>query len=107
MIRLEDEAALMNGRQKAYHRKLRRLNLTEGFSYDQKGGFRPRPYWPTEPVNAVRPCLWRWRDLRAAILEAGPLIGVGHGALKYDRRVIALTNPGLEDQYAVTTSLFA
>jgi gentisate 1,2-dioxygenase len=106
MIKVEDETVLMNEQQRDYHRRLRALHLAEGYSYSEDG-FRPRPYWPVEPTNWVTPCHWRWQTLRSAILEACELIEVGHGKLRYDRRVIALTNPGLQDHYAVTTSLFA
>lgn len=102
----KDELFLNDPRHIAYHQKLRGLNLAEGFSYDTTT-LRPRPYWPTQPKNDVQPCLWRWRDLREVIREAGELVGLGHGQLKYDRRVVALTNPGLHDEYATTTSFFA
>ncbi|MCB0419984.1 MAG: cupin domain-containing protein [Bdellovibrionales bacterium] len=106
MIKIEELNHFKTDEQKKYHQKLRGLNLAEGYSYDE-GELKPRPYWPTEPVNNVEPCLWQWSDLHDVICESGRLVGVGHGGLKYDRRVIALTNPGLEDQYAITSSFFA
>lgn len=106
MTKIENQNEFKDPRHLAYHKKLRGLNLAEGFSYDG-GELRPRSYWPTQPVNDVQPCLWRWQDLHAVIREAGELVGLGHGGLKYDRRVIALTNPGFDNEYALTTSFFA
>jgi len=106
MPKIEGNEIFKDPRHLEYHKKLRNMNLAEGFSYDAKE-LRPRPYWPTEPVNDVQPCLWRWHDLRDVIREAGELVGLGHGSLKYDRRVIALTNPGLSNEYAITSSFFA
>jgi gentisate 1,2-dioxygenase len=89
-----------------FHRKLRAHNLAEGYSYDEDR-LKPRPYWPTQPINDVEACLWNWKTLKSIIQESGELVGLGHGKLNYDRRVIALTNPGLASEYAVTTSFFA
>ena len=112
MVKIEGEAHFKTEAQRAYHRKLRALHLAEGYSYDADT-LRPRPYWPTQPKNDVAPHLWRWQDLHATLREAGELVGLGHhesrdaSKLSYDRRVIALTNPGLDDHYAITTTFFA
>ena len=82
------------------------ISYMDGYSYDENK-LRPRPYWPTKPINNVLPCLWQWNELKSVIQESGELIGLGHGKLGYDRRVIALTNPGLDNQYALTSTFFA
>jgi gentisate 1,2-dioxygenase len=56
-----------------------------------------------EPRSACRPALWRFADIRAAMLEAGGLIT----AKEAERRVLVLENPGLRGQSRITTSLFA
>lgn len=107
MIKIEGEELFSNDEARLkYHRKLRANNLAEGYSYD-KDKLKPRPYWPTEPKNNVLPCHWKWATLSELIKESGQFVGLGHGQKNYDRRVIALTNPGLENQYAITTSFFA
>jgi gentisate 1,2-dioxygenase len=96
----------LRARRLAYHHRLRGLQLREGFSYDDDGEFVSRPYWPTEPRNRVRPHLWRWSEVRAAVEEAGEMVALGRGARAYDRRVLALTNPGLEGEFALTGTHF-
>ncbi len=56
-----------------------------------------------EPKSGCQPALWRFDDIRAAMLEAGALIT----AKEAERRVLILENPGLRGQSKVTTSLYA
>jgi gentisate 1,2-dioxygenase len=56
-----------------------------------------------EPKSACQPVLWRFDDIRAAMLDAGRLIT----AKEAERRVLVLENPGLRGQSKVTTSLYA
>ena len=56
-----------------------------------------------EPKTQCQPALWKFADIRAAMLEAGALIT----AKEAERRVLVLENPGLRGQSRVTTSLFA
>jgi gentisate 1,2-dioxygenase len=56
-----------------------------------------------EPRSGCLPALWRFDDIRAAMLEAGALIT----AKEAERRVLILENPGLRGQSKVTTSLYA
>lgn len=93
-------------RRREFHERLRALHLSEGFSYDDDGKFQTRPYWPLEPVNGVRPHLWRWSEVREVVRESAQLVGLGRGETSYDRRVVALTNPGLGGERALTTTLF-
>jgi gentisate 1,2-dioxygenase len=56
-----------------------------------------------EPHSACVPFLWRFRDIREHMLEAGGLIT----AKEATRRVLVLENPGMRGQSKVTTSLYA
>lgn len=56
-----------------------------------------------EPKSACLPHLWRFADIRAAMVEAGSLIT----AKEAERRVLVLENPGLRGRSSVTTSLYA
>ncbi len=56
-----------------------------------------------EPRSACVPFLWRFADIRAAMIEAGGLIT----AKEAERRVLVMENPGLRGQSKVTTSLYA
>jgi len=56
-----------------------------------------------EPRSDCRPVLWRYRDIRPAVIRAGELIS----AEEAERRVLVLENPGLKGTSGVTTSLYA
>ncbi|MBV1700852.1 MAG: gentisate 1,2-dioxygenase [Hyphomicrobiales bacterium] len=56
-----------------------------------------------EPKSPCRPHLWRYQEIRAAMMEAGALIT----AREAERRVLVLENPGLRGQSKITTSLYA
>ena len=56
-----------------------------------------------EPKSACVPALWRFDQIRTAMLEAGKLIT----AKEAERRVLVLENPGLRGQSKITTSLYA
>ena len=56
-----------------------------------------------EPRSQCAAALWRFEDIRAAMLEAGALIT----AKEAERRVLVLENPGLRGQSKITTSLYA
>jgi gentisate 1,2-dioxygenase len=69
-----------------------------------------RPLWtalhallPAERAIRAVPHLWRWRDVRPMLLGAAQLVPID----KAERRVLVLTNPGLEGEYAITPTLFA
>lgn len=100
-----DEAEIIKKRED-FHRKLRGQELLEGYSYDNGKDFVTRPYWPLEPKNEMKPHLWRWKDIRPLVIECGEMIGLGHGAKKYDRRVLALSNPGGAGQFTMSGTLF-
>ena len=56
-----------------------------------------------EPTSACVPFLWRFKDIREAMIEAGGLIT----AKEAERRVLVMENPGLRGQSKITTSLYA
>ncbi len=90
----------------AHGRRLRDLHLKEGWSYDGEV-FETRPYWPLVPKNDTLFHLWRWDQVRPAIMAGKEVVGVGRGEDNYDRRVVSLCNPGLGGAYAATATLFA
>ncbi|MBM3465983.1 MAG: cupin domain-containing protein, partial [Armatimonadetes bacterium] len=102
------DAAILSAQEQraAYSARLRAAHLKEGYSYDDDGKFQTRPYWPLEPVNRVKPHLWKWSEVRALVQGAGELVGLGRGSVSYDRRVLALTNPGLDGEYSLSGTLF-
>ena len=58
---------------------------------------------PNEPVTPCKPALWRYRDARPYLMEAGTLIT----AKEATRRVLILQNPGMQGKSSITQSLFA
>jgi gentisate 1,2-dioxygenase len=56
-----------------------------------------------EPTVRAVPCSWAYQDLRPRVLEAGVLIS----AEEAERRVLVLRNPGLEDAFSTTDTLYA
>jgi gentisate 1,2-dioxygenase len=55
-----------------------------------------------EPKSTCVPAVWRFGEIRSAMLEAGQLIS----AKEAERRVLVLENPGLRGQSRITTSLY-
>ncbi|MGZ5785257.1 MAG: gentisate 1,2-dioxygenase [Ramlibacter sp.] len=58
---------------------------------------------PPEPRPIAVPALWRYRELREQVMEAGALIS----AQEAERRVLILENPALRRQSCITNSLYA
>lgn len=58
---------------------------------------------PESPRPACVPHLWRYRDIRAPLLESGSLITAREAV----RRVLILENPGLPGSSAITQALYA
>jgi gentisate 1,2-dioxygenase len=100
-----DRESLMKKREE-FHRKLRNHELLEGYSYDDGHAFVTRPYWPLEPRNGIKPHLWKWSEIRPLVVECGEMVGLGRGSEKYDRRVLALSNPGSGADFTMTGPLF-
>ena len=94
------------GKREDYHRRLRAQELMEGYSYDDGHDFVTRPYWPLEPKNRILPHLWRWEEVLPLVRECGEMVGLGRGEKEYDRRVLALSNPGTGTEFTMTGPLF-
>lgn len=93
------------------------MRSAEGGSPDERRAFRARiarhsltAPWetlgvatPPHPAPACVPALWRYRDVRALVVEAARLAGVND----FERRPLALENPGLRGAASITHSLHA
>ncbi len=55
-----------------------------------------------EPKSDCQPHLWRYDDVRPALMEAGDIISAKEAV----RRVLILENPGMTGQSKITTSLY-
>jgi gentisate 1,2-dioxygenase len=78
--------------------------------YTRIAGRHLRPLWevlddlvPAQPRPSARPALWRYDDVRPAIMESGNLITAEEAV----RRVLVLENPGLPDSSLITSALYA
>src|SRR5512138_289436 len=58
---------------------------------------------PNEPATRCNPYLWKYKDIRPYITEAGKLIT----AKEAIRRVLVLENPGMRGESCITQSLYA
>ncbi len=58
---------------------------------------------PNEPATPCKPALWKYRDARPYLMEAGKLIT----AKEAIRRVLVLENPGMRGESCITQSLYA
>lgn len=98
----------LQGRQKEYSSKVKKLDMIEGWWWASKE-FQPRPDQPTYPQSSAVPFIWKWSDVGPLVHEMGDPelgVGLGQGAKKAERRVLVLRNPGLGGQYAVTNTFF-
>jgi gentisate 1,2-dioxygenase len=78
--------------------------------YRRMDGSNLAPLWevlhdliPNEPSTPCRPALWKYRDARPFLMEAGKLIT----AKEAIRRVLILENPGMRGESCITQSLYA
>ena len=78
--------------------------------YDRILPYHLAPLWErlhslvtAEPQTACQPFLWRYREVRPHLMEAGGLIS----AMEATRRVLILANPGFNGEAQITGSLFA
>jgi len=58
---------------------------------------------PNEPSTPCKPALWKYRDARPYLMEAGKLITAREAV----RRVLILENPGMRGESCITQSLYA
>ena len=78
--------------------------------YERIGERHMTPLWevlgalvPPQPRSPAAAHLWRYRELREQVMEAGRLIT----AEEAERRVLILENPALRGQSCITQSLYA
>ncbi|MGE0734425.1 MAG: gentisate 1,2-dioxygenase [Alphaproteobacteria bacterium] len=78
--------------------------------YDKISTTNMAPLWEVlaglvtkEPVTPAKPFIWRYKDVRPHVMEAGKLIS----AEEAERRVLVLENPGLRGQSRITHTLYA
>jgi len=78
--------------------------------YDKIAKFGMTPLWKVmesvvtrEPVTHCVPVLWRYKDIKALVMESGELIT----AEEAQRRVLILENPALPGQSRATNTMFA
>ncbi|HUG77577.1 MAG TPA: gentisate 1,2-dioxygenase [Burkholderiales bacterium] len=58
---------------------------------------------PATPVTPCKPALWKYREARPFLMEAGKLITAKEAV----RRVLILDNPGMRGESCITQSLYA
>jgi gentisate 1,2-dioxygenase len=58
---------------------------------------------PSQPATPCKPALWKYRNARPYLMEAGKLIT----AKEAIRRVLVLENPGMRGESCITQSLYA
>src|SRR5271169_4258355 len=58
---------------------------------------------PKEPTVVEVPAIWRYNEIRPAIMEAGNLIS----AEEAERRVLVLENPALRGMSRITMNMYA
>ncbi|NNE22404.1 MAG: gentisate 1,2-dioxygenase [Rhizobiales bacterium] len=85
-----------NTEREAFYERIDPHNLTPLWSV-MSGLITP------EPKSRCEAHLWRYDEVRPALMEAGELIT----AKEAERRVLILENPGLRGQSKITTSLYA
>ncbi|HLN09466.1 MAG TPA: gentisate 1,2-dioxygenase [Xanthobacteraceae bacterium] len=78
--------------------------------YDRISAYDMAPLWsvlqglvPREPATQCAPAIWRYRDVRPLVAEAGELIT----AKEAERRVLVLENPTLRGKSRITQTLYA
>lgn len=78
--------------------------------YDRISKFDMAPLWEklrqlvvNEPKTLCAPAIWRFRDVKAMVMESAELIT----AKEAERRVLVLENPALRGQSRITNTLYA
>jgi gentisate 1,2-dioxygenase len=78
--------------------------------YDRISAYDMAPLWEklrdlvvTEPKTRCAPAIWRFRDVKALVMESADLIS----AKEAERRVLVLENPALRGQSRITHTLYA
>jgi len=78
--------------------------------YDRISKYDMAPLWEklrelvaSEPRTQCAPAIWRFRDVKAMVMESAELIS----AKEAERRVLVLENPALRGQSRITQTLYA
>src|SRR5215472_15565463 len=78
--------------------------------YDRISKYDMAPLWEklrelvaNEPRTRCAPAIWRFRDVKAMVMESAELIS----AKEAERRVLVLENPALRGQSRITRTLYA
>src|SRR5580692_7170136 len=78
--------------------------------YDRISKFNMAPLWErlrqlvaNEPKTQCAPAIWRFKDVKAMVMESADLIS----AKEAERRVLVLENPALRGQSRITQTLYA
>lgn len=86
----------MSTKRQIYYQELKQKNLA--------------PLWlslnnlvPPQPTPKAVPMLWRYKDLRPYVMQAGEIISTEEAV----RRVLVLENPGLPGKSSITSTLYA
>jgi gentisate 1,2-dioxygenase len=85
-----------NAKRQAYYQRIAALELTP--LWEVLGALVPPR--PSTPCTAA---MWRYRDVRPCLMEAGELIS----AEEAERRVLILENPAMRGSSSITHSLYA
>jgi gentisate 1,2-dioxygenase len=99
-------AKRQNGKQDSKHN----IEAVRQAYYDRIDKYDMAPLWKVmesvvtkEPVTHCVPVVWRFKDIKALVMESGDLIT----AEEANRRVLVLENPALRGQSRATNTMFA
>jgi gentisate 1,2-dioxygenase len=99
-------AKRQNGKQDSKHN----IEAVRQAYYDRIDKYDMAPLWKVmesvvtkEPVTHCVPVVWRFKDIKALVMESGDLIT----AEEANRRVLILENPALRGQSRATNTMFA
>ncbi len=96
----------MSNDQEKYIEALRAQSLTESWRWDTDK-FMPKKFQSLEPGGKSLSKLWKWHDVKQLLQDSCKVIGLGQGPGKAERRTLSLSNPGLDDPYSTTKTLYA
>ncbi len=99
MVLVEDTAHPKHNLQaarQAYYERISRYDMAPLWE-------RLRELVGSEPKTQCAPAIWRFRDVKAMVLESAELIS----AKEAERRVLVLENPALRGQSRITQTLYA
>jgi gentisate 1,2-dioxygenase len=92
------------------HPKQHNLHAARQAYYDRISNYDMAPLWEKlrqlvadEPRTQCAPAIWRFKDVKAMVMESAELIS----AKEAERRVLVLENPALRGQSRITQTLYA